>query len=217
MKYEVLIYEPVLEDRKSLSQLFPLKKYLVSFYSTYNEIAKQINSRIPHIVLINFDKKVENIIKLLPVETFIVGLSKDDKHSMFKNFESSGLSEMWKKPVSGFKVTPSINSFIDNITPLKLSLSTPQIAASTISGTIRALGETDFVIKVPFSVSNGADLNLKCALIENILSEVKQCVVLQNMEGGANSTDKILRLTLLGLRNTDLQEIRSEILHWDKF
>lgn len=217
MKYDVFIFEPILEDRKALTQLFPFKKYIVSFYDKKEQITKQISSRVPHIVVLNMDHKAENIIKLLPAETFIVGTSKDSKHPLFKKIETSGLGDMWSKPITGFKVTPQINSFIDNIEPLKLSLNTPQKVAGSVCGTIQALGESDYVIRVPFNAVIGTDLNIKSGLIQEILGEVKPGVVIKHMESGANSTDKILRITLLGLRNDDLQEIRSKILHWDKF
>jgi hypothetical protein len=216
MKYEVLVFEPNLDDRKPFSQLFPLKKYLVKFCSNYSEMEAQIADKIPHIVLISLDKPLKDFNHLLPEETFIIGITKNEKHPFLSGLEDHGYTDVWRKPIVGVQVIPKISDLFDSIKPLKLVMRNPRLLAASVSGSIEALGEADFIVDVPFNVKRGSQLNIHSELIVSILGEMKPSAVTKNLEGGHLKSGKALKLTLLGLNNEELQEMRAKVLHWDK-
>ena len=99
---------------------------------------------------------------------------------------------------------------------LKLNLLKSQSVKSSINGTIKALGEADFVIDAPFSAKSGSELAIESSLIQDVLGDKKTYIVTRSNNGASNTTNISLTLTMLGLKNEDLQKIRSTILHWDK-
>jgi hypothetical protein len=224
MKYDVLIFEPNLDDRKQLTQLFPLKRFIIKFFSDYEELAERINFKVPHFILFNLDHKAEHLDKnfkylseIIPEEVFIIGMSKKDNLVIAKKTKKYKLSDIWKKPIAGVSVLARISSYVDNIQPLKFKFASAQKVNCSVNGTINALGEADFLINVPFNAQIGIELDVESELIKSILDEDKSSIVTKSCNAASGTTRKALTLTMLGLKNEDLQKIRSTVLHWDKF
>lgn len=222
-KLEVLAVEPFLEDRKDVAQLFQSNNYKLTFVDNFKEADLFIGNIIPHFILINLDQKVEGLLKncqalfrSLPQETFKIGTIKDKKSKMAKRAANLPFNELFEKPLRGLVVFEAVKSFLNENKSISVKLETQIEVNIEVEAKMLGLSETDFIIETGLVTAEGEKLRLECPLIEEILTEEKQFLVTPNKHEHLNSRFKYSTITMLGLKNEDLQNIRARVLHWDK-
>jgi response regulator RpfG family c-di-GMP phosphodiesterase len=222
-KFIVLAIEPVLDDRKDIANLFQSNHYKLTFVDSIKEAAQFINNLIPHFVLINIDQNPKNIIHLtkslldlLPNETVKLCSTKDLKSKNSKAINKLGINEFFEKPLRGINLFEKIKMFKFELKELSVEIKEKIVVSTQIEANIIGLSETDFIIETGLVPQIDEVLTMECPLIEGILSEQKRYIVTPNKHEHLSSTMKFSTITMLGLRNEDLQSIRAKILHWEK-
>lgn len=220
---DVLIMEPVLDDRKSLVQLFQPANYLVKFVSTASEANEYLKNKIPHIILIDIDQKVstgfkfiEKILDFSHPETVIFVVTSDAKNPKFTSLLGIGVNKIISKPLAGMHVIETIRGYLKQQKILSMEIPESNKANIKMSASLIGVGETDFIIESPIKPGFGSKLNVTCPLIEKILKQKKTFIVAQNKYNYTLPNRNLATMTILGLKNDELQKIRAKILRWEK-
>lgn len=221
-KFDVFIFEPNLDNRKPLAQLLPLSKFVIKFMGSIEELMAELNFRVPHILILSLDVKKVNIEEtmasvkpLISKETVIIGLSDNLKSKKHVPYFELGLQEIWETPIAGLKIKPRINEIVDELKPISVKLNNTETISSRIDGEIVAMGEAEFIASFPLVLELGAKLSVKSEFLQNILSnEEKTFIVTENKHPGL--VDSQITVTILGLKNDNLKNIRAKILNWEK-
>mgnify|MGYP003684819675 CR=1 FL=1 len=221
-KIDIIIFEPNLDNRKPLAQLLPLSKYVIRFTQDIVEFLGEAKTRTPHIVFLNLDEKkmdypefIQDMSHHLPKETVVLGMStKPDSPKTHEKINEI-VQEVIALPIAGLKVKPKINEVVESLKPIEVQLKTPTKLSSEIQGKIVAMGETEFLADFPLKLSFGDQLNIKSEFLDELFSgENKTLIITDHKHAG--STEDQVAVTILGLKNSDLQTIRARILNWDK-
>jgi hypothetical protein len=223
MKNVIYVLEPNLDGRKELSQIFPMKKFIIKFYSKTDLILNDIQAQVPHFVLINLESSstsvqsdLNSILNHLPRETFVIGLHSKEPDLILKKYTKFSLTDVWQTPIVGVKVLPRVKALSEEIVPMTLELASPKRLLSVVGAKILAMGEAEFILEAPVSSGVGRRLSVKSELIEQVLKTSKEYIVSENRNAHLFDSKKVMTITMLGLSNSDLQKIRAKILHWEK-
>ena len=222
-KTDIYIFEPNLDTRKPLAQLFPLSKFLIKFFSSSHDMFNEIRLKIPHIVVFNLDDKnldyleeLKEIMVLLPKETYILGMSEKVESKRHSPLFEKGLQEVWQLPIAGLKIKPRINEIMDEgMKPIIVNFTKQPSLKVVVDGKIVAMGETDFIAKFPVQFSHGEKVDIHSTFLNSVLKEEKKVMVVSEDNHGVIVENQIT-VSILGLKNDDLKNIRARILNWEK-
>ena len=217
----VYIYEPVLEGRKTISALFPLSSFIHKFYDNLDMLRKDFLVTPAHIVLYNLDattgetlKFIESNSALFPPEVALLGMSKNPKNPKFSGLKLLNIKEIFEYPLSGMKVKPHINSISRNLGEFAYNLVEPLSVTAFFNSVIKGVGETDLLVDSNIKIKEGSKLVLVSELLPHIIKGSVSFIVSKNKHSFVVNNAMIV--TMLGLNNEELQNIRSNVLHWEK-
>ncbi len=220
----MLAIEPVLDDRKDIAQLFQIKNYNLSFVENFKDAAQFLKGTIPHIIVVNIDLKGKNLTEnvqrfanALPDETLKFCISKDKNSKLAKYATKVGYQEVFDKPIKGMIVFERLKFFLKDLKPLSANLVNRKGVMMKMGAYIVGLSETDFIFESGVKPTIGLKVNIDCPLVEKVLGEKKTYKVAENKHDTISSGYRYSTVTMLGLKNEDLQNIRAKILQWDKF
>jgi response regulator RpfG family c-di-GMP phosphodiesterase len=223
-KVEVLAIEPVLEDRKDIANLFKSTSYKLSFVDSFKEATQFISGTIPHFVLINIDfnkktmiKDLKGLLNIIPNETIKICLTTDLKSKSCMAINKLKISEFFPKPLKGKDIFDKVKIFKEELKSLSVIINKAVSVVVETDAQIIALSETDFIIEAGMTPQAGERMDINSPLIEETLSEKKKYIVTPKKHENLPPNIKYTTITMLGLKNEDLQSIRAKLLHWEKF
>jgi len=221
-KFDVFILDTDLDNRKQLSSLLPLSRFVLKFYFSIEELSYECRQKIPHIVFINIDLKELNLLKnfrnineLLPSEVVVIGLSCQIQTKFAQELLKRRFYDIWELPISGLKCKNLLSMALNQIKPIKVNSIKEVSLLGHINGRIAAMGEAELIVEFPLKLNLGAKLHLESKLLDEVLDHDEKVLVVTE-----NKNPKIVEhqvtVTILGLRNIDLKRIRAKILNWEK-
>jgi response regulator RpfG family c-di-GMP phosphodiesterase len=108
-KNDVLVIEPVLEDRKTISRLLSSNLFSIYFLDKIEEASAFFDKLIPHIIIANIDlnpkesaNQLVSLLDFLPDEIPIFAMSKKPDSSICRKLQDKGIRQVFPKPLQGW-------------------------------------------------------------------------------------------------------------------
>jgi response regulator RpfG family c-di-GMP phosphodiesterase len=218
-KNDVLVIEPVLEDRKTISRLLSSNLFSIYFLDKVEEASIFFDKLIPHIIIANIDlnpkesaEQLVSLLDFLPDEISIFAMSKKPDSSICRKLLDKGIRQVFPKPLQGMITSVAIKEAVDLQGPIVMKIKSHPTKIN-IQSTILAFGESDVLVRTNLIPSALKNIHAEGKLFDSIFRNPKVFLMTENKL--LNFSEDYLTLTMLGLTNEDLKAIRAKVLHWE--